>query len=280
MTRSSDDARIALFLSQISDAERRTFDASDVAVVEAHPDDETVGCGALLAQLEGVKLVVVTDGAPRNLIDAVRYGFPDAASYRERRKVELASSLAVANIPVSNIITFDIPDQEACRRMAITARRLAQVFSAHQTSIVLTHAFEGGHPDHDAVAFSVHAARRLLNGSAPAIVEMPFYHLGDSGMCVQRFCDGRDGLVRFLNNEEQGRKRRMLNCYSTQEQILAPFAIDAERFRCAVEYDFETPPNGGRILYALHDWGLRPSEWPSLAREGRRQLGIGAAEWA
>jgi N-acetylglucosamine malate deacetylase 2 len=45
-----------------------------VAVVVAHPDDETIGCGAILRRLPLVRLVHVTDGAPRDMIDAVRLG--------------------------------------------------------------------------------------------------------------------------------------------------------------------------------------------------------------
>jgi LmbE family N-acetylglucosaminyl deacetylase len=46
--------------------------------------------------------------------------------------------------------------------LAPVARRLADLFARKGTGIVLTHAYEGGHPDHDAAAFAVHAAGKLL----------------------------------------------------------------------------------------------------------------------
>src|SRR4029077_3455583 len=63
-------------------------------------------------------------------------------------------------------------DQQAAFRLAELARRLAALFAERGIAVVLTHACEGGHPDHDAVAFAVHGAARLFSSgrlaAAPA----------------------------------------------------------------------------------------------------------------
>ena len=131
-----------------------------VAVVVAHPDDETIGCGAQLARFRDLLLVHVTDGAPRSRADA--------ADYATMRAAELAAVLDLAGIPRERTVALGVVDQEAALAMAAIARRLAEIFADFRPEIVLTHAYEGGHPDHDATCFAVHAAVELIH-SVPAI---------------------------------------------------------------------------------------------------------------
>jgi LmbE family N-acetylglucosaminyl deacetylase len=145
---------------------------------------------------------------------------------------------------------------------------------------VVTHADEGGHPDHDAAALAVHAAAALLNQERLAleIVEMPLYHLGLSGWTVQRFvaADGPEELEIHLNDAQRRRKQAMLDTHATQRQVLSMVAADVERFRPAPAYDFTVLPNEGRLLYDLHGWGMTGMRWQSLAAAALHDLGVGA----
>lgn len=259
------------FLPSVAAPERPPIDGSRVAVVVAHPDDETIGCGALLQRLSGVHVVVVTDGAPRDLQDAHWHGFETAEDYAAARSRELHNVMQVAD--VRQIIQFGVPDQQAVLNLAQITQRLQRILADRRTRIVLTHAYEGGHPDHDAVAFCVHQAVRR----APplGIVEVPLYRATETGAVHQSFASaaGIEPVVTDLTAEEQRHKREMFAKYVTQTDVLAGFSLAAEVFRIAPHYDFTKPPNGGRVLYDREKWGIDSKAWLRHAREVLAQEG-------
>ena len=128
---------------------------------------------------------------------------------------------------------------------------------------MLTHAFEGGHGDHDAVAFAVHAAAgRLALSERPTLVEMPFYHAAPDGWRRQAFLpQAGSGPERVLELDVALRelKARMVAAHVSQADTLRSFDNTAERFRVAPAHDFTARPHGGDLLYERHGWNL---DWP------------------
>jgi LmbE family N-acetylglucosaminyl deacetylase len=268
------------FLDALVDPERPRLDGRGVLVVVAHPDDETIGLGAQLPRLPGIGLVHVTDGAPRDARDATAAGFASPGAYAQARRAELEAAMALAGVPADALVSLGVPDQEAFRDLAGIARRLAALMRERGTGIVLTHAYEGGHPDHDACAFAVAAACALRagEGGAPAVIEMPYYSLApDGGWRLQAFADeGPQEIAIALAPEERRLKAAMLAAHATQARVLSSLSSGTERFRPAPPRDHRVLPNGGALLYERQGWGLTGALWRKAVAAARAELGIGA----
>jgi len=250
------------------------------AVVVAHPDDETIGCGAQLPRFSHATVVHLTDGAPRSLSDAKARGFATAEAYAAARSGELRAAMRLAGILSERLVALGWPDQESAQHLAEIATDLAERLAG--TDIVLTHAYEGGHPDHDTAALAVWAACALLRRageSAPAVIEMPLYHLGQEGRMQQVFVPaaGAEEIAVELTPAERRLKQKMFAAHASQADVLANFDTAVERFRRAPRYDFARLPNGGKLLYEGWNWGINGARWLRLSQAALAELGLGGA---
>src|SRR5579872_357888 len=153
-----------------------------VLVVVAHPDDEVIGIGAALARVKRAGIITVTDGAPRDGRAARAAGYSGNESYVRARRAEAAAALALLGRDIDPVENFGYPDQQAISHAVDITQRLMPIMRAGGYRYVITHPYEGGHPDHDATALAVQAACHLLRETgfeAPNPVEMTSYHLID-----------------------------------------------------------------------------------------------------
>ena len=250
-------------------------------LIVAHPDDESIGAGARLAELGEAWVTYVTDGAPRNVEVARRYGFETREAYSEQRQKEARAALAIAGVSEERIGCLHIVDGEATLNLVELCLRIADLIDTLRPNVIVTHPYEGGHTDHDATAFAVHLACGVLRREGvkpPAVFEMTSYNAVTGERVCQQFlphtrADMDQRLVE-LDADEQDMKARMYACFETQQSVLKDFDTRLEKFRPAPRYVFTRPPHGGVLNYERYgdpDLGRR---FRDGAEEALRQLRV------
>lgn len=230
-----------------------------ILVVVAHPDDEAVGCGALLQRMREPAVIFATDGAPRDQYFWGRHGSRQA--YAELRRKEAVQALSIAGVNRVNFLGGDhaaIVDQELFRCLPRAVELAGHVIEMIRPQALLTLAYEGGHPDHDACSFLCAVLGRRF--SLP-VWEMPLYHRSSDGVGVfQEFLDEGSEIVLQPTSEEIEKRKRMLAAYASQGEALQHFAATTERFRRLAPYDYSKPPHPGVLNYEAWQWPITGSE--------------------
>jgi LmbE family N-acetylglucosaminyl deacetylase len=283
-TPESEDPR---YVRQTDESAQETADSSDIpldftrlrgcslVVVAAHSDDEAIGLGVHLRSLPRIKaLIHVTDGAPRNEQDARNAGFASWSEYAAERSRESANAMEVAGANC-NRRSLGIPDQQTVYNIEQISNQLSAILRELRPDVVITHPYEGGHPDHDSTAACVHAACAILDGNsgrAPRIAEFASYHAGANALEVECFL-GESSTDDFLLSEsERDRKLQIFRCYESQAHVLQAFPCRREPVRWAPRYNFSLPPHAGKLNYEQFEWGVDGETWRKLATSALEHL--------
>lgn len=248
-------------------------------LLAAHPDDETFFASASLSCLPHVHVFFLTDGAPH---DAKLWTTPSRSrhEYAHTRRREAISALSLAGIGEDRITWLEVPDQESILCASRLLEKLAALLEILRPDFLLTHSYEGGHPDHDCAALVASLAVRIMlcSGSQPpGLLEMTSYHVRDGSLRSGEFLphDGSHYALEIrLSPEELSLKRRMLACYASQAPLLEYLLLDREGIRSAPVYDFSQPPHRGQLWYEQQGW-YAGNDWRKHA--AAIQLAFGGA---
>jgi len=258
--------------------------ASRLLIIAAHPDDETLGAGGLMCLLQRqrdttVAIAHLTDGAPQDMHDATAAGFRDPGAYAHARRRELNAALEQLPDGTPELYALGFRDQEVAHGLLDAVAVVRGVVETFRPTIVMTHPYEGGHPDHDAAAFAAYAA---LSGPAapkppPRLLEMTsYYWTGDILHSGKFLPSAEPETTLHLSREVLAIKQRMLRCFTSQRRIIDALNVrEDERFRPAPHYEFRRPPAApGCIFYERFNWGLDSATWCEYAEAALKALHI------
>ena len=218
-------------------------------VLVAHQDDEAIGCGILLQRAEQPLVVFATDGAPTDKYFWGKYGSPERLA--EIRRAEAAQ--AMAGVAVERYEILHIRDQRLFENLPAALERIITIAREHRCGSLLTHAYEGGHPDHDACSYLAYRAGEQLD---LPVWEMPLYHRAHGTPERQRFISGDADVVLIPTHLEYDCKRRMAAAYVSQGEVIRTFPERNEIFRRQPRYEYSQPPHAGTLNYEAWQWPI------------------------
>lgn len=144
-----------------------------VMVVAPHPDDETVGCGGLIALARRrnipVTIVVATDGTRSNAASLVA-----PAALGKTRSDELSRATKRLGVSSTDVIELAYPDLELDRHTSSLADDLRRIIVERCPKDVYVTCMADPHPDHAAAS---RAVRLAISGCElpPRLLEYPIW---------------------------------------------------------------------------------------------------------
>jgi N-acetylglucosamine malate deacetylase 2 len=222
-------------------------------VLVAHQDDEAIACAILLQRAEQPTVVFATNGAPADPYFWSKYGSPQKLAEVRRHE----AMQAIRAVGVAHAYFLDFPDQQLHLSAAEAIARVSTVAQENRCSAIVTHAYEGGHPDHDTCSYIAHTVGESLSLD---VWEMPLYHRAEGRPSMQQFLNGNAEVTITPSDEEYARKQQMMAAYPSQGELLRTFTKREEVFRRQPHYDYARPPHEGQLNYEAWQWQVTGKE--------------------
>jgi LmbE family N-acetylglucosaminyl deacetylase len=218
----------------------------------AHPDDDVFIAGSMKLLLDSgahVEAAWLTSG-----------GMMGGAKHREK---ELHRAMEVLGLPSERIHLLRFPDLSLVEHLDSASDKLAELLGELKPDTVIATAYEGGHPDHDAVNFLAGEALTRSQIQAKRF-EYPLYNgtgpIQHWWWRINRFPPNDPPTLHTPMTEESIRcKHRLMRIYSSQWMFMVPARLASgkakllrygEPYRAVpLDRDYLSPPHTGRLNY-------------------------------
>lgn len=199
--------------------------AGPCLVLAPHPDDETLGCGSLVAAMVAagreVWVVIVADGGGCRLASVI--GRDDVVRIRQREALQACAALGV---PGERVVFLGLPDGSLGANRGEIVTALGRVAGQVKPSSVFAPFHEEAHPDHVALAQAVRLLQESGSLAAPAF-EYPVWlpTRVAAGMLFDSAARGRLRRAGPIGGGVQS-KREALAAYASQRPVWRGVRID------------------------------------------------------
>lgn len=225
-------------------------------IVTAHADDETISFGGALSRLASARVLQLTKGG----------GDDEAANRRQERTAAFAA--AGWTWPV---IEGHATDRQA--HLELDRLRLLLAAAIQDADVIWAHPYEGGHLDHDTVAWLVQDA---CAGRDVRRLEFASYHShAGRRSTFGAFWPDPDveQVTVTLTGQLWARKQAALACYASQAHILRKFPKpEQEAYRVAPVYDFTQPPPPPYIRWDTRHYLPTAEAWRGVVAGASKAL--------
>jgi LmbE family N-acetylglucosaminyl deacetylase len=210
-----------------------------VLVLAPHPDDETLGCGGLIADChsrgQSVHILVVTDGAASH---PASRDYP-AARLAALRANETKAAIATLGLPEDRVDFIGLPDGLAPlrgRRFLAIVQRIVDYARARRIGTICTTWPGDPHRDHQATYRLGQAAARVLGARLFCYPVWGWTLPADAWVPAKPRYGGRLNIAPYV-----AAKQRAIACHRSQTTDMIHDAVDAFRLSSSFLANFSLP---------------------------------------
>ena len=222
-----------------------------ILLLAPHPDDEAVGCAALIARARsaGASMfaLYLTTGVPAaERLWRWQRGSYDARVARRRHEAERAAAL----LGIEPCGFSSRPSRTLKSHLQAARREIERAVEGRGIDTLWAPAWEGAHQDHDAANLLAAGLRHRV-----AVLEYATYTYAGRRVRSQTFIDTRGGeQILPLDAEAIALKRAALGLYASERGNLRHIGLVRESLRPLPAHDYSRPPQSAPLFWARFQW--------------------------